>query len=60
MRFVCFSVNWNDDLFVQIFGPVMSILKFDSYEEVIRRANDSIYGLAAGVITKDRKMKKRM
>jgi acyl-CoA reductase-like NAD-dependent aldehyde dehydrogenase len=31
----------------------MSILKFDSYDEVIKRANDTTYGLAAGVITKD-------
>ncbi|CAF0998209.1 unnamed protein product [Rotaria sp. Silwood1] len=37
----------------EIFGPVMSILKFDSYDEVIKRANDTPYGLAAGVITKD-------
>jgi len=37
----------------EIFGPVMSILKFDSYDEVIKRANDTTYGLAAGVITKD-------
>ena len=31
----------------------MSIFKFDTYDEVIKRANDSTYGLAAGVITKD-------
>ncbi|CAF0923489.1 unnamed protein product [Rotaria sordida] len=37
----------------EIFGPVMSIFKFDSYDEVIKRANDTEYGLAAGVITKD-------
>jgi len=37
----------------EIFGPVMSILKFDSYDEVIKRANDTTYGLTAGVITKD-------
>lgn len=33
----------------------MSIFKFDSYDEVIKRANDTTYGLAAGVLTKDRK-----
>lgn len=37
----------------EIFGPVMSILVYDSEEEVIRRANDSDYGLAAGVVTRD-------
>lgn len=37
----------------QIFGPVQSILKFDTFEEVIDRANDTNYGLAAGVITND-------
>lgn len=31
----------------------MSVLKFDSYDEVIKRANDTTFGLAAGVITKD-------
>jgi len=33
----------------EIFGPVMSILKFKTDEEVIERANKTIYGLAAGV-----------
>jgi acyl-CoA reductase-like NAD-dependent aldehyde dehydrogenase len=37
----------------------MSTLKFDSYDEVIQRANDTSYGLAAGVITKDCKWKKK-
>lgn len=37
----------------EIFGPVMSILVYDSEEEVIRRANDTDYGLAAGVVTRD-------
>jgi len=37
----------------EIFGPVMSVLKFSSTEEVIKRANDTTYGLGAGVITKD-------
>ena len=37
----------------EIFGPVMSILTYDTEEEVIRRANDTEFGLAAGVVTKD-------
>ncbi|MBA5203171.1 betaine-aldehyde dehydrogenase [Pectobacterium aroidearum] len=37
----------------EIFGPVMSILTYQNEDEVIRRANDSEYGLAAGVVTGD-------
>ena len=37
----------------EIFGPVMSILYYDTVEEVIRRANNTNLGLAAGVFTKD-------
>jgi len=33
------------------FGPIMSIMKFKTLEEVTQRANKSIYGLAAGVWT---------
>ncbi|TYZ58899.1 hypothetical protein PybrP1_009503 [[Pythium] brassicae (nom. inval.)] len=36
----------------EIFGPVMSILKFKTVDEVIARANDSQYGLGAGVVTR--------
>jgi aldehyde dehydrogenase (NAD+) len=37
----------------EIFGPVMSIMKFKDTEELIDRANKSIYGLAAAVWTRD-------
>ena len=37
----------------EIFGPVLSILTFDDIEEVIERANNNPYGLAAAVWTKD-------
>lgn len=37
----------------EIFGPVMSIIKFKDIDEVIQRANNTMYGLAAGVWTQD-------
>ena len=37
----------------EIFGPVMSILKFTDEDEVIARANATDYGLAAGVFSQD-------
>jgi acyl-CoA reductase-like NAD-dependent aldehyde dehydrogenase len=33
----------------EIFGPVLSVIKYDRLEDAIRMANDTIYGLAAGV-----------
>jgi betaine-aldehyde dehydrogenase len=35
----------------EIFGPVLSVLEFDDEAEVLARANDTQYGLAAGVFT---------
>jgi betaine-aldehyde dehydrogenase len=37
----------------EIFGPVMCVLAFDSEAEVIGRANDTEFGLSAGVFTSD-------
>ena len=37
----------------EIFGPVQSILRFETEEEVIRRANATHYGLGGGVFTSD-------
>lgn len=37
----------------EIFGPVQQILKFSQMDEVIERANNNMYGLAASVFTKD-------
>jgi aldehyde dehydrogenase (NAD+) len=48
--------NVRDDMSIakdEIFGPVMSILPFKSVDEIIDRANNTYYGLAAAVWTKD-------
>ncbi|MDC9593416.1 betaine-aldehyde dehydrogenase [Xenorhabdus sp. IM139775] len=37
----------------EIFGPVMSILTYETEDEVIARANNTNYGLAAGLVTQD-------
>ena len=37
----------------EIFGPVLSVLEFDTEEEALARANDTEYGLAAGVFSAD-------
>jgi betaine-aldehyde dehydrogenase len=37
----------------EIFGPVMSLLTFSDEDEVIARANNTIYGLGAGVVTEN-------
>lgn len=37
----------------EVFGPVMAVLPFESEDEVIARANDTEFGLAAGVFTSD-------
>jgi betaine-aldehyde dehydrogenase len=37
----------------EIFGPVLSLLSFDDEDEVVARANDTEFGLSAGVFTSD-------
>ena len=37
----------------EMFGPVLSVLRFKDEDEVVRLANDSKYGLAAGVFTRN-------
>ena len=37
----------------EIFGPVLSVLRFKDTDDLVRQANDTIYGLTAGIWTKD-------
>jgi aldehyde dehydrogenase (NAD+) len=37
----------------EIFGPVMSVLTFEDWEELIQRSNNTFYGLAAAIWTRD-------
>lgn len=42
-----------ETLKVEMFGPVMSLLPFDTEEEAIELANDTVYGLGSGVFTQN-------
>jgi len=37
----------------EIFGPVVAVTSFDGYDDAIKTANDTLYGLGAGVWTRD-------
>ncbi|KAI9119074.1 hypothetical protein K1719_009749 [Acacia pycnantha] len=48
--------NVKEDMLIakdEIFGPVMALTKFKTMEEAIERANNTTYGLAAGIVTKN-------
>uniref|UniRef100_UPI00358FBA5F 4-trimethylaminobutyraldehyde dehydrogenase isoform X1 n=1 Tax=Myxine glutinosa TaxID=7769 RepID=UPI00358FBA5F len=50
------AANCRDEMRVvreEVFGPVMSVLSFDTEDEVIRRANSSSFGLSSGIFTRD-------
>lgn len=52
----CVMTDCSDEMTVikeEIFGPVMTVLPFDTEEEAVKRANNTDFGLAAGVFTKD-------
>uniref|UniRef100_A0A8C7GEQ7 Aldehyde dehydrogenase 9 family, member A1a, tandem duplicate 1 n=1 Tax=Oncorhynchus kisutch TaxID=8019 RepID=A0A8C7GEQ7_ONCKI len=52
----CVLDNCTDDMTCvkeEIFGPVMSVMPFDTEEEVLKRANNTTFGLASGVFTRD-------
>ncbi|MDG1782041.1 MAG: aldehyde dehydrogenase family protein [Porticoccaceae bacterium] len=50
-----FDCKSNDTTIAQeeIFGPVLCVIGFDTEEEAINIANDSVYGLSGGVFSKD-------
>ena len=44
----------------ELFGPVLSVLRFRTEAEVIAMANDTVHGLAAGIFTRDGARQMRM
>ncbi len=51
----CVMTNIDDNTTIareEVFGSVMAVFSFDTEEEVVRRANNSEFGLAGGVFTK--------
>jgi betaine-aldehyde dehydrogenase len=56
-----FEVNVNNTIWKEeIFGPVLAVITFDTEEEALHLANDTNFGLAAAVITKDKVQAERV
>ncbi|EDO34362.1 predicted protein [Nematostella vectensis] len=52
----CVMAECTDDMTVvkeEIFGPVMTVLTFQTEEEAVTRANNTTFGLAGGIFTRD-------
>jgi acyl-CoA reductase-like NAD-dependent aldehyde dehydrogenase len=55
----CTTVN-TPSVAHELFGPVLSVLTFDTEEEAVRLANDTEYGLGSGVFTQNLSRAHRM
>ncbi len=55
----CTSIN-TPSVMHELFGPVLSVLSFDTEEEALQLANDSEYGLGSGVFTQNLSRAHRM
>lgn len=53
MLVLLLSIKSDQNIVVQIFGPVQQIFRFKDVNEVLKRANATKYGLAASVFTRD-------
>jgi len=56
----CYEATWLENVDPQqkiscreVFGPVATLQPFDDFDEALRGANDSVYGLQCGVFTRD-------
>ena len=48
--------NVKEKIDEEIIGPFIQVTRVDSFEDAIEKANDSCYGLAAGIITEDKNL----